>query len=138
MNSKKTYDILKYGSMTPDRVRDIIDLYWDDEWHGFYKSDWEIAKIDGTTESEYCETHYYKLWVYHDEKWGQVLIAFIPEFINDFPSSKWLQVALIVITIDVTDKDEDEVYDLFKQHYYELHRICEFEEYRQNFPERDI
>jgi hypothetical protein len=137
MNSKTTYDILKYGPMTPDRVREIIDLYWDDVWPGYYKSDWEVADVKGTTESEYCETHYYKLWVYHDDKHGQVLTAFVPENIDEFPSNKWLQVAMIIITVDFTDKSEDDVYAIFADYYKELHDIREFEEYKENFPDGD-
>ena len=66
MSSKTTYDILKYGIMPPDRIRDIVDLYWDDAWGGYYKSDWLPADINGTTESEYSTTHFYHIWVYYD------------------------------------------------------------------------
>jgi len=138
MNSKNTYDILKYGSMYPDRIRSIIDLYWYDSREHSYKSEWLPATIDGTTESMYTKTHFYKIWVYHDNKWGQNLIAFIPSFIEGFPSSRWLQVQMIIINIDVTDKDEDEVYMLFHEYYEELHKICLMEEHKENFPENGI
>lgn len=135
--SLKTFNILKYGSMTPEKVRDIIDLYWDDVWPGYYKSDWTVAKVDGTSESEYCETHFYKLWVYYDNSWCQTLVAFVPENIKEFPSSKWLQVAMIVVNVDLTDKTDDEAYELFAEYYKELHQIREFEEYKENFPDGD-
>jgi hypothetical protein len=133
--SLKTFNILKYGTMTPEKAREVIDLYWDDAWPGYHKSDWTIAKVKGTSESEYCITHFYKLWVYYDDKWCQTLVAFIPEFIDGFPSNKWLQVAMIIVTMDITDKSEDEVYELFAQNYKELHDISAFEEYKRNFPD---
>jgi hypothetical protein len=135
MNSKNTYDILKYGSMYPDRIRQIIDLYWWDSRPGAFKDEWLPADVDGTSESMYTKTHFYKIWVYHDNKWQQNLIAFVPNFIEQFPSSKWLQVQMIVINLDVTDHDEDEVYMAFHEYYEELNKICIAEEYRKNFPE---
>ena len=123
--------------MTPEKVREIIDIYWDDVWGGHYKSDWEIATVDGTSESEYCDTHYYKLWVYYDEKWCQTLVAFVPQFIDGFPSSKWLQVQLVIITIDFTGNTEDEVYEIFAEHYKELHAICAWEEFKEEYPDGD-
>lgn len=135
MSSKTTYDILKYGIMPPDRIRDIVDLYWDDAWGGYYKSDWLPADINGTTESEYSTTHFYHIWVYYDTTKDQSVVAFIPEFISGFPCKNWLSLGLVNVVADLTDKTEDEAYEIFGECYKELHDISAWEEYKNEYPE---
>lgn len=136
--SLKTFKLLKYGPMTPDNVREIIDLYWDDAWPGYHKSDWTVAKVKGTTESEYCTTHFYHLWVYYDIDKSQSTVAFIPEFISGFPCNNWLKLGLINVTLNLTDTNEDDAYQIFADNYKELHDICAWEEYKREFPDGDF
>ena len=132
--SLKTFNILKYGTMPPERIRDIVDLYWDDAWGGYYKSDWIPTQIDGTTESEYCTTHFYNIWVYYDILKCQSVASFIPEFISGFPCKNWLKLGLVNVVADLTDKTEDEAYEIFSDCYKELHDMSAFEEYKREFP----
>lgn len=124
--------------MPPNRIRNIIDLYWDDAWPGYYKSDWEHTDIDDATESEYCKTHYYYLWVYYDINKDKSVVSFIPEFITDFPNSNWLSLGLVNVVVDLSDKTEDEAYEIFGESYKELHDISAWEEYKENFPDKDL
>ena len=124
--------------MPPDRIRDVIDLYWDDAWPGYYKSDWGPAVITGTTESEYCKTHYYYLWVYYDINKDQSVVAFIPEFITGFPRTNWLSLGLVNVVIDLSDKTEFDAYQIFADNYKELHDICAWEEYQREYPDGDF
>jgi hypothetical protein len=124
--------------MPPERIRDIIDLYWSDAWPEYYKSDWEPATINGTDDSEYCKTHFYYLWVYYDIDNSQSTVAFIPEFISGFPCKNWLKLGLVNVILNLTDTSEDDAYQLFAKNYKELHDICAWEEYKREFPDGDF
>lgn len=137
MSKKTTYDILRYGTTTPDKVRSVVDLYWDKEYDGYHKSDWQPALVNGAIESQYCSTHFYMFWVYYDTKHSQLLISFIPEFIDEFPTESYLEDQLISIVLDVTDKDLDDIYTIFGNTFKQLHTTAEFEEYKENFPDND-
>ena len=136
MSSKRTHDILKYGSMYPDKVRAIISTYMEDRDINGYYSDWEVFKVKGTSESEVMETHFFRVWVYYDDGHQEVLFGLIPRHLEDAPAiSKWAQVGQGIICIDVTDKDVEEVYTLFHEYYEELNQICLIEEYKRNYPD---
>jgi len=134
--SLKTYKILKYGSMTPDKVRDIVTTYMEDRDINGYYSEWEVYTIPHTSDSEVMDTHFFKVWVYHDDGYQQVLFGLIPKYLDELPTtSKWRQVGQGIICVDVTNKDADEVYSLFNEYYEELYQVCLMEEYDRNFPE---
>ena len=133
---KRIHDILKYGQMYPDKVREIITTYMEDRDINGYYTEWEVFKVTGASESEVMETHFFKVWVYHDNKYQQVLFGLIPKHLEDAPAiSQWAQVGQGVICVDVTGKDTEEVYTLFHEYYEELNQICLMEEYKRNFPD---
>jgi len=136
MTSKTTHDILKYGTMYPDKVREIITTYMEDRDKNGYYSEWEVFEVKGTSDSERMDTHFFKVWVYHDDGHQQVLYGLIPKHLEDVPAiSKWAQVGQGVICVDVTNRETDEVYTSFHEYYEELYQICLQEEYNRNFSE---
>ena len=136
MTSKTTHDILKYGTMYPDKVREIITTYMEDRDINGYYSEWEVFNVKGTSDSEVMDTHFFLVWVSHDDGHHQVLYGLIPRNLEDAPAiSKWAQVGQGIICVDVTNKDTDEVYTSFHEYYEELYQICLHEEYNRNFPE---
>ena len=136
MSSKTTYDILKYGHMFPDKVRSIIDIYLEDSRKGYWHSDWIIIIMENTVDSKFVETHFFKIWVYYDTKNDKTVVAFVPRYQEDIPSTnKWVQVSQGVIAIDVTDMDTDEVYMEFHEFFEELNQMCLATEYAENFPD---
>jgi len=133
---KRTHDILKYGQMYPDKVRDIITTYMEDRDINGYYTEWEVYKVANTSDSEVMDTHFFKVWVYHDDGYQQVLFGLIPKHLDELPkTSRWAQVGQGIICVDVTNKDTDEVYSLFNEYYEELYQVCLMEEYDRNFPE---
>ena len=133
---KRTHDILKYGNMYPDKVREIITTYMEDRDINGYYTEWEVFKVKGASESEVMETHFFRVWVYYDDGHQQVLYGLIPRHLEDAPAiSQWAQVGQGVICVDVTDKTTDEVYQSFHEYYEELNQVCLHEEYKRNFPD---
>jgi len=136
MNSKQTFDILKYGPMTPDRVREIITTYMMDRDINGYYTNWKTFDIPEASDSEVMDTHFFRVWVYHDGKYSETIFGLIPKHIEHVPAiSKWIQVGQGIICVDVTGKNEEEVYTLFHEYYEELTQICLQEEYNNNYPE---
>lgn len=133
---KKTYDTLRYGQMYPDKVRSIIDTYLDDSRNDYWRSDWTNVVIEDTVDSEYVETHFFKIWVYYDNINDKTVVAFVPRFMEDMPSaSLWVQVSQGVIALDVTDMETDDVYMEFHEFFEELNQMCLMEEYREDYPD---
>lgn len=135
-DSKTTHDILKYGTMFPDKVRSIIDTYLLDSRSGYWRSDWIVIVIECTVDSKFVETHFFKIWVYYDTKNNKTIVAFVPRYQEDIPSATgWVQVSQGVIALDVTDMNTDEVYMEFHEFFEELNQICLSTEYSENFPD---
>jgi len=136
MSAKTTHDILKYGQMYPDKVREIITTYMEDRDINGYYTEWEMFDVKGTSDSEVMETHFFRVWVYYDDGHQQVLYGLIPRHLEDAPTiSKWGQVGQGIICVDVTNKDTDEVYTSFHEYYEELYQIFLMEEYKREFPD---
>jgi hypothetical protein len=136
MSKKETHDILKYGNMFPDKVRSIIDIYLEDSRNGYWRSEWIVIVIESTVDSKYVETHFFKIWVYYDIRNDKTVVAFVPRYQEDMPSSNgWVQVSQGVIALDVTHMDTDEVYMEFHEFFEELNQMCLATEYSENFPD---
>lgn len=120
--------------MFPDKVRSIIDMYLEDSRNGYWRSEWIKVEIEHTVESKYVETHYFKIWVYYDNKGNKTVVAFVPRYQEDIPSANgWVQVSQGVIALDVTNMNTDEVYMEFHEFFEELNQICLANEYRDNW-----
>lgn len=137
MTIKQTYDILKYGPMTPDKVRGIIDLYWENNRGGEYISDWTDAPVIHTSESKSTTTHFFYLWVYYDDRIKSTVIAFVPRE-HDFPSVEWQQSNQIITAVAVGDIDQDEVYIIFHDYFMDLYKDAMYKEYQENYPDGDF
>lgn len=135
MNSKTTYDILKYGPMFPDKVRSIIDVYLEDSRSGYWKSEWKEIIIKDTSDSKFMETHFFKVWVYFDTTGEATIIAIVPRYlVTPLTRNNWVQVSQGVIAIDVTNINKDDVYIKFHEYYEELTQLCLMAEYKENYP----
>lgn len=134
MDVKQTYDILKYGTMNPDKVRSIIDTYIKDSRDGYYTSGWIELPVKQTIESKYNETHFFKIWVYFDTKMEATIFAFIPRYLEDLPTANfWQQVGNGTVAVNVSNMDVDEVYINFHEWFEELNKICIAHEYKENW-----
>ena len=134
MTIKQTFDILKYGPMNPDKVRSIIDQYWEDTRGGEYIDDWVDSPVKNTSDSKSTITHFFYLWVYYDDSIKHTVIAFVPRE-HDFPSVEWQKSNKIIMAVMVNQNDPEEVYTMFHEHYMELHQEAMFKEYQENYPD---
>ena len=117
MTVEKTFNILKYGYMTPTKAKIIISQYFEQielEKHSYW-SGWQ--KINHNYISY---THYMGLDVQYDG--DKVLIEITAR-------DSELNQQLI---LDITDLTPDEVLYMFDEYYQELYKICSNYEYRRN------
>jgi len=136
MDSKTTHDILKYGVMYPDKVRDIITTYMEDRNTNDYYTEWEDFVIKEAVDSKTMKTHFFRIWVYNDSKYNETVFGFIPRNNDYVPAlSRWTNVSQGILCVDVTDDSEEEVYTKFHEYYEELNQVCLQEEYNNNYPE---
>lgn len=134
MTKQQTYEILKYGYMNPNRVRQILSNYFDIEPNR-YVSDWTEFNDIGTSSGMFVKTHFLKIWVYYDDLDNRLIIAL---YCNDKLDYNLVQQHYIAINnsiaMDVTDLTEDELTSEFHDIFEDINRMCLSNEYKRNFP----
>jgi hypothetical protein len=134
MTPQQTYDILKYGPMYPQRVRDIITEYFELNPSRYF-GDWEEQNDIGTSDGQSAKTHFIKIWVYYDDIDNRLVLALFVRDENHLLEVKNRYITVNnCIVIDVTHLSEEQVLIEFHELYEDVVRICTYIEYMENYP----
>jgi hypothetical protein len=134
MTQQQTYDILKYGPMYPQRVRDIITEYFELNPSRYF-GDWEEQNDIGTSDGQSAKTHFIKIWVYYDDIDNRLVLALFVRDENHLLEVKNRYITINnCIVIDVTHLSEEQVLIEFHELYEDVVRICTYIEYMENYP----
>lgn len=134
MTQQQTYDILKYGPMYPQKVRDIITEYFESS-PGRYYSDWEEFNNVGTSDGQLTNTHFIKIWVYYDDIDNRLVLAL---FVRDETNLEEVKNRYITINncvvLDCTNLNHEQVLIEFHELYEDVYRICQYKEWNDEYP----
>jgi len=134
MTQQQTYDILKYGPMYPQRVRDIITEYFELNPSRYF-GDWEEQNDIGTSDGQSAKTHFIKIWVYYDDIDNRLVLALFVRDENHLLEVKNRYITINnCIVIDATHLSEEQVLIEFHELYEDVVRICTYIEYMENYP----
>jgi hypothetical protein len=121
MTQKQTYDILKYGYMSPTKAKQIISEYFEKtELERYeYWSGWENINDDFSGHTHFLAFDLKLLD-------GKVLIVI--SSLGD---------GLVKHTIDITMLNPTEVVTVFSDYYEELRKEEAWKEHKENYPDGD-
>ena len=134
MNKQQTYDILKYGPMYPQRVRDIITEYFELTPERYF-GDWEDYDDIGTSDGQTVITHFIKIWVYYDDIDNRLVLSLMvrDEDYLDEVKNKYITVKNCVV-MDMTLLSPEMVMYEFHELFEDVYRICQYKEWNDNYP----
>lgn len=135
MTIQQTYEILKYGYMNPNRVREILTNYFNLEPHR-YVDEWTEYNEVGTSSGMFTKTHFNKIWVYYDDIDNRLVIAIYCKDYIDFElvDRHYITIKNAVV-MDVTNITENQLTSDFHDLFEDINRMCLSNEYKQNFPD---
>jgi hypothetical protein len=134
MTQQQTYDILKYGYMNPQKVRDIITDHFESSTEHYY-SDWEEYNNVDTSDGQLTNTHFIKIWVYYDDIDNRLVLALFvrdEEYLNEV-KNRYITINNCVV-IDCTHLTSQQVLVEFQELFKDVHRICQYKEWNDNYP----
>ena len=136
ITSKQTYDMLRYGRVNPDSVRECIQDYFVREHPDEYFTDWKNVDPYSIEDSKYMDTHFMRICVAYDLEFEKVMVCLSIEddYANKLTHYDYTFPGSICFIVG-NDVSFDEITDTFGDMYMDIHQNCLMIEHRQNFPD---
>lgn len=132
---KQTFDMLRYGRVSPNSVRDCITDYFNNEHRDEFYTDWKNVDPYSIEDSKYMDTHFMKICVGYDLQFEKVMVCLSidDEYSDKLTHYDYTFPGSICFTVD-NEVSFDDVLDIFRDMYMDIHQNCLMIEHNLNFP----